>query len=184
MEEGNGTELASMSLSGEKEINQVDDDMVSIPDQEPRNKEKKSKSCGGSLTKRILIGTLLASQGIGLATDIIGMQESQQVSALVSPIVAYSTQDFYNRTPDSNCSSISEAGYLYPFPNYVRDESCNCGPHQNCDECILQTCPPGKEYITNFNAMYTSQIAAIGTRVATILGLLVGGILDYAIDLQ
>lgn len=128
---------------------------------------------GWSLAKKIFIGSLLASQGISLATDIIGMQESQKLSNISSPIAAYNVPDYWSSPHPANCSVVEETGLLYPLPAYIRNVNCNCGP-DNCDECIIETCPHANQYVDNFSTMYASQITAIGTRALTMLGILIG----------
>lgn len=177
--EKNDTELQVIPLTYEDDQIRIEQPtQTSIPQPAPR-KNKKSPTSGWSFAKKIFIGSLLASQGIGLTTDIVGMQKSQSVSSISSPITAYSAPDYWSRPHPANCNTEEEAGYLYPLPVYVRDISCDCGPDENCDECIIETCPDAEPYMDNFSTMYASQIVAIGTRTFTMLGILAGAIGCY-----
>lgn len=177
MEEG--TELQTISVAEENEFDSADESENSSQLPEHSAKEKKSKSCCWSFTKKLLIGSLLASQGVGLATDIIGMQESQQVNALVSPVVAYNE---YHAPHNPNCTYDYWMGYLDPLPSYMRDEGCTQGHNQQVS-CVFETCPGGQKYISDFTTMYASQITAMATRALAIIGLL-AGIWDCAWNIQ
>ena len=115
-------------------------------------------------TKRIAIGCLLALNGIGLSTDIVGMQQSQDLNNEASPIIAYNPDG--NFTETLNCTYGIAATQI--LPSYIRN---TCDWSNDICPCIIEECPPAQDYKWNFMNLQSSQIFAIGLRIPTLLSL-------------
>lgn len=141
---------------------------------------KKKDSANHWSTKKLFVAALVASQTIGLTTDVLGLQESQKLGTAVAPIIAY-PKNYFDAHPHKPGCIYQYYINLSPRPDApMQNEGClalegDCDPE--CPPCIVESCPPWQEYLNRSAVLFTSQIIAIEIRAATILGILIGSML-------